>query len=206
MTLKIRTLFCGAGGDADGAVEVQSPAEKACRICNETKPLDQFSKRPKSSRNDGYRSDCKACVVKRTSGRDRREYLAAYYLAHPEKYVGQRGPDAAYHRRYRAENPERIKAISQRSITKNKAARVVRNHERRAMPMDDATRQYVALLLAGPCSYCLKPAATIDHIVPLVDRGTNDWWNLTGACKRCNSSKGPRSLLRFLLTSSLNAA
>lgn len=42
---------------------------------------------------------------------------------------------------------------------------------------------------AKTCTYCDKPATTIDHVVPLVRGGTNHEGNLTPCCKTCNSAK-----------------
>ena len=39
------------------------------------------------------------------------------------------------------------------------------------------------------CSYCVAPATTMDHAVPLVRGGTNREGNLAPCCKSCNSSK-----------------
>jgi|GEM_PF-6863838 len=45
------------------------------------------------------------------------------------------------------------------------------------------------------CTYCgSSDDPTIDHIVPLIRGGTNDFANLTPACRSCNSSKGDRLL------------
>lgn len=41
--------------------------------------------------------------------------------------------------------------------------------------------------------------ATVDHIHPISGGGQNAWWNFTAACNICNSTKGSRSLLEFLL-------
>ena len=44
------------------------------------------------------------------------------------------------------------------------------------------------------CAYCVKVFSpdklTRDHIVPLVQGGTNKWQNLVSACRFCNSAKG----------------
>lgn len=40
------------------------------------------------------------------------------------------------------------------------------------------------------CSYCVDPATEVDHIYPVCQGGTDDFDNLTAACKRCNCSKG----------------
>lgn len=49
----------------------------------------------------------------------------------------------------------------------------------------------------GCCAYCGKQTNpfrdfTIDHVVPLVDGGSDTLDNLTCACSSCNLSKGPR--------------
>lgn len=55
------------------------------------------------------------------------------------------------------------------------------------------------ILRSDPCSYCGKPGGTVDHIDPRASGGTNSWTNRTGACSRCNNSKGAKSLLFHLL-------
>jgi len=70
---------------------------------------------------------------------------------------------------------------------------------RRGMPLDNTARQYIAILQNDSCSYCGSTGGTIDHITPVVSGGTNDWDNLTAACKSCNSRKHDRTLLTFLL-------
>jgi hypothetical protein len=44
--------------------------EKTCHICNETKAIREFYKRPDAL--DGYRNDCKSCTIKRSA----QHYLA----------------------------------------------------------------------------------------------------------------------------------
>lgn len=58
---------------------------------------------------------------------------------------------------------------------------------------------YKAAVRMDPCAYCPTPGDTEDHIVPRALGGVNAWHNLTGACRFCNTSKGTRSLLGFLL-------
>lgn len=61
--------------------------------------------------------------------------------------------------------------------------------------------EWVAILAADPCSYCGAPAEVADHIQALARGGAAGWENLAGACFACNSSKGTRTLLMFLLES-----
>ena len=47
------------------------------------------------------------------------------------------------------------------------------------------------------CTYCSKPANSVDHVVPLMRGGTNHEGNLTPACKSCNSAKGARTVMEW---------
>jgi CRISPR/Cas system Type II protein with McrA/HNH and RuvC-like nuclease domain len=61
----------------------------------------------------------------------------------------------------------------------------------------------------GACRYCdqkltlqtgnHKDFATIDHVIPKSDGGSDDYHNLTIACKSCNEQKGSLSVEEFLL-------
>lgn len=47
------------------------------------------------------------------------------------------------------------------------------------------------------CTYCgadVKDDPHCDHVLPLIQGGTNDVGNLTTACQRCNSAKAGRTL------------
>jgi hypothetical protein len=61
------------------------------------------------------------------------------------------------------------------------------------------TMEYLAIVMQDPCVYCGGPANTRDHIVPISDGGPNRWDNYAPACRGCNSAKGNKSLLDFLL-------
>lgn len=50
---------------------------------------------------------------------------------------------------------------------------------------------------AKSCTYCDALATTVDHVLPLVRGGTNHEGNLTACCKRCNSSKGGRTVIEW---------
>ena len=70
-------------------------------------------------------------------------------------------------------------------------------------PSDRAATAYGHVLDGDPCSYCGRVGGLIDHIVPRYT-GTDDWDNLTAACKSCNSRKGNRSLLWFLTSGGMS--
>jgi hypothetical protein len=64
---------------------------------------------------------------------------------------------------------------------------------------DETSIAYANVLLRDVCSYCGVRSEAVDHIEPIASLGSNSWWNLTGACGSCNSSKGATPLLAFLL-------
>lgn len=88
-----------------------------------------------------------------------------------------------YHRSYTRANPGKIRKYSLR---------------RQSAPFDSDALAYCAILLNDPCSYCGEPTDSIDHITAVTVSVSSDWTNLTASCKRCNSRKGTKSLMRFL--------
>lgn len=44
----------------------------------------------------------------------------------------------------------------------------------------------------GRCWYCAVQATTVDHLVPRIRGGGDDFYNLLPACRSCNSTKGTR--------------
>lgn len=54
-------------------------------------------------------------------------------------------------------------------------------------------------LLRDPCAFCCGPSEALDHIVPRSLGGEDAWTNFAGICRSCNSSKGTKSLLGFLI-------
>ncbi len=57
---------------------------------------------------------------------------------------------------------------------------------------------YCEALRADPCAYCGEPSEDIDHIEARSKGGANHWENYAGICRRCNSSKGDKSMLGFM--------
>jgi hypothetical protein len=70
------------------------PAEKRCKKCGVTKPLDDFYRM--SEMRDGYRNDCKTCFAATSKDRYQRDPEAAkqrveaWRKANPEKYELQK--------------------------------------------------------------------------------------------------------------------
>lgn len=57
-------------------------------------------------------------------------------------------------------------------------------------------------VLRNHCSYCLQQMdennITRDHVTPRDRGGSDNWFNITYACKQCNTAKDNRTLLSFL--------
>lgn len=68
----------------------------------------------------------------------------------------------------------------------------------RGLECSDEAADYVRVLALDPCSYCGQPSQDTDHIVARDAGGSNEWDNLTAACKRCNHVKTTKSLLMAL--------
>lgn len=185
-----------------------SPAQKQCHVCGSIKPLTGFYARPDAL--DGHRSECKECTKARSRAsvernpEHRAAYQAEYEATHRERINRQARERAArnrrylYFRKYRAANLEHIHENEQAYRRRHPEVMTARRHQRRALEMDQETREYIAVLLRDPCSYCGGPGGTIDHIIPVAAGGTNHWSNLTSACMSCNSSKNDLGLLAFL--------
>lgn len=66
--------------------------------------------------------------------------------------------------------------------------------QRRSFTSDD--REFLLIKTNGVCGHCGKPltgnTATVDHVVPIKNQGTNDERNLICLCKECNQTKGSR--------------
>lgn len=56
---------------------------------------------------------------------------------------------------------------------------------------------YSAIRKSGPCVYCGKKAAAIDHVRPLSRGGAEHESNLVPACGYCNSSKRDKLLTEW---------
>jgi 5-methylcytosine-specific restriction endonuclease McrA len=105
----------------------------------------------------------------------------------------------------RADNPEKYRAKDRAYKVKSGATKVqVANRRARkhgASVVDLKTINRVFQADNYTCQYCYERGGdlTVDHITPLCNGGANNESNLVTACRTCNMSKGPKSLLEFLL-------
>lgn len=161
--------------------------KKTCTVCKESKPRDEFHliRRGLMARS----SRCKACGKAQTyEWRAKNRATAAkiqrdYRNRHPERVKA--AVDA-----WLAANPDYERERSSRRAKQNPEIHAARARAHRLKK----TRCEVAAILNSPCAYCGGVATEIDHVVPLSRGGGNEMTNLAPACRRCNSSKGNRSL------------
>lgn len=175
---------------------------------------------------DGLQQRCKPCQARRTvESRDperNAEWRRAHYAANAdeirhkrrESYAENRDREREYNRLYSQKNRDRrrlydrtrreLRAEQCKSWRTPERSREFANRRRAlklSVTVGDPVEllQYAAILRKDPCSYCGATTESEDHIQPLSRGGDHAWWNLTAACRRCNSQKNSRTLLEYLL-------
>lgn len=96
-------------------------------------------------------------------------------------------------RKYRANNPDKTKVAAKKYRQSNPEIMRIKSHRRRVILKSMKfliTKRDVQKMLGGSCSYCPEKATEIDHVIPLARNGRHSIGNLTGACRKCNASKG----------------
>ena len=165
---------------------------KTCTRCGLDKERDEFY--TDKRRSDGLKSWCKLCHGGDTE-RCRQNRLERD-LEVKRTYIEMRREDPdysdaekAYFAQWDKENPDL------------RHGRQLRRKARKRVSEDmDSLVAYGQILYDDPRSYCGgDERITLDHIIPIIQGGEEEWDNLTAACVSCNSSKRDRSLLHFLL-------
>lgn len=91
---------------------------------------------------------------------------------------------AEYRRRWKRANPDKVNGT---------------DPARAAAKFDAEAIAYAEMIRVDPCVYCGLPSSEIDHIVPVSVSRSSHWTNLAPICDACNSSKGAKSVLHFML-------
>lgn len=149
-----------------------------CRLCNEDKQLNAFS---------GGRKVCRVCRCgkQRNPETVRKNSLRAWR----KRYGQDKESWNERARLYRLKRKEEGRPI----------IRNCKSDKYRIMGrIKFIIRAEVFAEYGSSCMYCLKPADTIDHVVPLVLGGNNEIDNLVPACWSCNSSKQGKPLLSWM--------
>lgn len=141
---------------------------KKCGRCQECKPLSEFYHN--ASRKDGFDPYCKICKI-------------AYRMSHAEQ--GWASRQRAYYA-----NVEEKRAMARRRMRLRRALMTMGKEEDSLF-----AKQWELLCMSNAyrCFCCGREKPLhIDHIVPVVQGGTDDITNLQPLCALCNRRKGDR--------------
>lgn len=140
----------------------------------------------------------KVAVISKRYRENNKDLVIAWrnqYLAKNKIKIKQRESD------YRKNNREKILAAQKSWRLQNPEAYKIYNNLRRARLAQNSTfkvdRKEIKTLLAKSCAYCNEQSTEIDHIIPLLRGGSHSIGNLIGACKSCNNSKGPKTIMEW---------
>jgi 5-methylcytosine-specific restriction endonuclease McrA len=158
------------------------------------------------------RSTAKVCECGRSLNSNSRKgmcspcYRRALYWARIKKDPSYRSERNKKLRKRRAEGKDKIsEATHAKRLERQRNSRRANPDKTRAekyarrSTLGEVDKDYIKILLNDPCSYCNGPAGEVDHIDALTAGGTNDWDNMTAACKSCNSGKFNLPLLQYML-------
>jgi len=122
-----------------------------------------------------------------------------------ERYHANAEERRAAARAWKAAHREHVAKYIQRWSKEHRPQRnnVLHNRAERMRGSVGVTRAEwleIREFFGGRCAYCLQPANSIDHVVPIARGGRHDPSNVVPACMKCNQQKGPRTPLQWLLT------
>jgi 5-methylcytosine-specific restriction endonuclease McrA len=174
---------------------------KECTRCHIELPLSSFGKH--KSGKYGVKSRCKKC------------------LSNDEKNARQNDPDKYRERnkKWNEDNPDKVYSIRKNWTDANKeyVAEYKRNWADEHYS-DIIAKQYylrrkdrilnnglyyvrpneIKKLRSSSCFYCGSfENIEIDHIIPIALGGTHSIGNLTSACRKCNASKGSKTIMKW---------
>ena len=191
------------------------PLDKCCAKCGTVKPVAEFHRRL-----DGYQPHCKVCrsqAEKARYERKKREdprFLADMNERSKQWHAANRPKDIEAQRQRIKEDPEKYRRRNRkwRSKNKEKAAGYTKQwakknpekirlyaRQKRLGRQNPLGVAYGGILMSDPCCFCGDRPVELDHITPRNKGGTDEWSNLTGACRSCNAMKRTDPVLVFLL-------
>lgn len=94
-------------------------------------------------------------------------------------------------RRFQEKNPERHRAASRRYREEHKSYYNQKQlaRQRKAPLLTQGELEAVYSYYGSECVYCGSLATGVDHLYPVVQGGTNDFFNLAPCCQPCNLKK-----------------
>ena len=115
------------------------------------------------------------------------------------KYVANRDAEREKRRAWYRANEALVKAKAAAWLRAHpEYGRAARQKRRAEGDMSVALLRAVRDVCDGTCAYCLGPASTVDHVLPVSRGGDNAMCNLVLACRSCNSRKHSKTPLEFV--------
>lgn len=156
--------------------------KRVCPGCGEDKPIGDYS--PHRSKPLGLSTYCKRCQATRTAkNRQRPGWVRS--PRDPEK-------DRQYAQRWRAANPEKVRAFHD-AYKARKSNALVEMFTRKEIFDRDGWQCHICRTEIDPeVAYPHPLSASLDHVVPLIRGGAHSRANVAAAHFTCNSSKKDR--------------
>lgn len=134
----------------------------------------------------GRNLTCHCGLRARARGMCNRHYQNWKYQQDPEYFKNRTHAD--WHR-----DPEKSRVRNNTHAQRRRARHIAADGRH-------TTQEWLGKLAEydGKCAYCGDEATTRDHVVPLVNGGSNWISNIVPACRPCNYSKRTRSAAEFL--------
>jgi hypothetical protein len=165
-----------------------------CKAFNATYSKEWRARQPKTPRKPRSEKGIKKVAIKPEDHGTTRAY--AWFKCRCDAC---KKAAADYNRTWREANREKYRAAMRRFARQNPAKVRGYSESRAAAPFDAEALDYCDMISRDPCVYCGAPSESVDHIDPVSAGGNSNWGNLAPACLACNSSKGAKPLLEFLM-------
>lgn len=174
--------------------------QKWCYRCGQWKlRADFYADR---TRGDGRKALCKACdYTRRTPGpskavrRQKRESGMSWCRRcrdwKPSKQIR-----SSLCRPHANEEARRLYATSKRFRMERRQH--AHSRKRGVAPIPPEAQEMLLEEFNGKCAYCMNPATTWDHVIPVARGGQTTPSNVVPACSSCNSSKKSRDVFEWL--------
>lgn len=201
-----------------------STTTKVCKLCKEEKLITEFH-RDKNSKDRRF-IYCKKCRSSYVNKEKKAAYFKSWYEENIDRIKLYRevnkNKKAARHKKWYAENKDRIAANNKKWSEENKDRIAAHNkeyvkihrekyrvyHRNRRARLREAKGTHTAndiqnlfILQREKCAVCLTSITKgyhVDHIVAIVNGGSNDKYNLQLLCAHCNCTKNSKDTIDFM--------